>query len=48
MATTKKIDKPYKKPISSELIYLDVRQAAHDGQKSFHAFVATGKRPVTK
>ncbi|WP_248799013.1 hypothetical protein [Pseudomonas sp. MWU13-2105] len=48
MATTKKIDNPYKKPISSELTYLDVRQAARDGQTAFHAFIATGKLPVTK
>lgn len=48
MATTKKIDKPSKKAISSELTYLDVRQAASDGQKAFEAFVITGKLPVTK
>lgn len=48
MATTKKIDKPRKKAISSELTYLDVRQAARDGQKAFEAFVISGKLPVTK
>ncbi|MCU1741711.1 MULTISPECIES: hypothetical protein [Pseudomonas] len=48
MATTKKIDKPYKNPISSELTYLDVRQATCDGQKAFEAFVATGKLPFAK
>lgn len=48
MATTKKIDKPHKKVISHELTYLDVRQAARDGQKAFEAFILTGKQPVSK
>ncbi|NWB91623.1 hypothetical protein [Pseudomonas agarici] len=47
MGTTKKIDKPRKKLISSELTYLDVRQAARDGQKAFETFVITGKLPVS-
>ncbi|MHC8315308.1 hypothetical protein [Pseudomonas sp. LB3P31] len=48
MATTKKADKPRKKVVSRELTYLDVRQAARDGQKAFEAFVVTGKLPVSK
>jgi len=48
MATTKKLDKPRKKVVSHELTFLDVRQAARDGQKAFDAFVVTGKLPVTK
>lgn len=48
MATTKKLDKPRKKVISHELTFLDVRQAARDGQKAFDAFVVTGKLPVSK
>lgn len=48
MTTTKKIVKPRKKVISHELTYLDVRQAARDGQKAFDAFVLTGKLPVSK
>jgi hypothetical protein len=48
MATTKKLDKPRKKVISHELTFLDVRQAARDGQKAFDAFVVTGKLPITK
>lgn len=48
MATTKKLDKPRKKAISHELTFLDVRQAARDGQKAFDAFVVTGKLPVSK
>jgi len=48
MATTKKVEQPRKKVISNELTYLDVRQAARDGQKAFEAFVVSGKLPVTK
>ncbi|WP_177328603.1 hypothetical protein [Pseudomonas sp. ES3-33] len=48
MATAKKAEKPRKKVISDELTYLDVRQAARDGQKAFEAFVVTGKLPVSK
>lgn len=48
MATTKKVQKPQKKVISHELTYLDVRQAARDGQKAFERFVVTGKLPVSK
>ena len=48
MATTKKVEKPRKTVISHELTYLDVRQAARDGQKAFDAFVLTGKLPVSK
>ncbi|WP_172668697.1 MULTISPECIES: hypothetical protein [Pseudomonas] len=48
MATTKKTDKPNKKVVEHELTFLDVRQAARDGQKVFDTFVITGKLPVTK
>jgi hypothetical protein len=48
MATTKKIDKPNKKEVRDELTFLDVRQAARDGQKAFDKFVITGRLPVTK
>jgi hypothetical protein len=48
MATTKKIDQPRKKVVSHELTFLDVRQAARDGQKAFDAFVVTGKLPASK
>ncbi|WP_176466857.1 hypothetical protein [Pseudomonas sp. Irchel s3b2] len=48
MATTKKVDKPNKKAVPHELTFLDVRQAARDGQKVFDTFVITGKLPVTK
>ncbi|MDU9025257.1 hypothetical protein LOY64_07985 [Pseudomonas corrugata] len=48
MATTKKADKPQKKVIHDELTFLDVRQAARDGQKAFDKFVITGKLPITK
>lgn len=48
MATTRKIDKPVKKVIRDELTFLDVRQAARDGQKAFDKYVITGKLPITK
>ncbi|WP_223462687.1 MULTISPECIES: hypothetical protein [unclassified Pseudomonas] len=48
MATTKKTDKPRRKVIHKELTFLDVREAARDGQKVFDAFVITGKLPITK
>jgi hypothetical protein len=48
MATTKKIDKPNKKVVRDELTFLDVRQAARDGQKVFDKFVITGRLPITK
>lgn len=48
MATTKKIDKPNKKDVGDELTFLDVRQAARDGQKAFDKFVITGRLPITK
>jgi hypothetical protein len=48
MATAKKIEKPRKKVISQELTYLDVRQAARDGQKAFETFVITGNLPASK
>jgi hypothetical protein len=48
MATTRKSDKPNKKDVRDELTFLDVRQAARDGQKVFDKFVITGRLPVTK
>ncbi|WP_433899332.1 hypothetical protein [Pseudomonas sp. PSE1(2024)] len=48
MATTRKTDKPVKKVIRDELTFLDVRQAARDGQKAFDKYVITGKLPITK
>jgi len=48
MATTKKIEKPRKKAVSEELSFLDVRQAARDGQKAFDTFVISGKLPISK
>jgi hypothetical protein len=43
MATTRKTDKPNKKDVRDELTFLDVRQAARDGQKVFDKFVITGR-----
>jgi hypothetical protein len=48
MTTTKKTDKPRRKVIHKELTFLDVREAARDGQKVFDTFVITGKLPITK
>jgi len=48
MATTRKTDKPSKKEVREELTFLDVRQAARDGQKVFDKFVITGRLPITK
>ncbi|MCV2220428.1 hypothetical protein [Pseudomonas mercuritolerans] len=48
MATTRKTDKPSKKEVRDELTFLDVRQAARDGQKVFDKFVITGRLPITK
>jgi len=48
MATLKKTDKPRKKVTQEELTFLDVRQAARDGQKVFDAFVITGKLPIAQ
>ena len=48
MATTKKVDKSRKKAVSEELIFLDVRQAARDGQKVFDNYVISGKLPISK
>lgn len=48
MATTKKVDKAQKKVTLDELTFLDVRQAARDGQKVFDKFVIAGKLPITK
>ncbi|WP_219266262.1 hypothetical protein [Pseudomonas sp. Xaverov 259] len=48
MATTKKVDKSRKKAVSEELTFLDVRQAARDGQKVFDTYVIRGKFPISK
>ncbi|WP_339500065.1 hypothetical protein [Pseudomonas silesiensis] len=48
MATTKKAVNPEKKIVQHGLTLLDVRQAAHDGQKVFDTVVMTGKLPVPK
>lgn len=48
MTTTKQVEKPPRKVTFQELTFLDVRQAARDGQKVFGKFVITGKLPITK
>jgi hypothetical protein len=48
MATIKKINKTPKKVATNDLTFLDVRQAARDGQKAFDKFLITGKLPITK
>ena len=48
MATTKKTDKPRRKLIHRELTFMNVREAARDGQKVFDTFVITGKFPSIK
>jgi hypothetical protein len=48
MATTKKTVKPRRKIIHKELTFLDVREAARDGQKIFDTFVISGKLPISK
>lgn len=48
MGTTKKVDKPRKKAVSEQLTFLDVQQAARDGQKVFDTFVISGKLPTSK
>lgn len=48
MDTTKKVEKARRKVTHEELTFLDVRQAARDGQKVFDNFVITGKLPITK
>lgn len=48
MTTSKKTDKPRRKVIHQTLTFLDVREAARDGQKVFDTFVITGKLPITK
>jgi hypothetical protein len=45
MGTTKKVEKAHRK-VTEELTFLDVRQAARDGQKVFDKFVITGKLPI--
>ena len=39
--------KPAKQKVRDELTFLDVRQAARDGQKGFDTFVITGWLPIT-
>jgi predicted HAD superfamily Cof-like phosphohydrolase len=48
MAITKKVEKTRRKITYEELTFLDVRQAARDGQKVFDKFVTTGKLSITK
>jgi len=48
MATTKKAEEARRKVIHEEPTFLDVRQAARDGQKVFDTFVLTRKLPITK
>ncbi|WP_434605234.1 hypothetical protein [Pseudomonas sp. R1-7] len=43
MSTTKQVEKKLRKITHEELTFLDVRQAARDGQKVFDKFVITGK-----
>jgi hypothetical protein len=40
--------KPAKQKVCDELTFLDVRQAARDGQKVFDEIVITGRLPITK
>ncbi|MBI6620513.1 MULTISPECIES: hypothetical protein [Pseudomonas] len=42
----KKAKKTPKKNAPNELTFLDVRQAARDGQKVFDKLVITGKLPI--
>jgi hypothetical protein len=39
--------KPDKQKVCEELTFLDVRQAARDGQKVFDEFVITGRLTIT-
>lgn len=48
MATSKNTDKPRGKVIHKTLTFLDVREAAREGQKVFDTFVITGKLPITE
>ncbi|MGJ7515570.1 hypothetical protein ACSFE6_14725 [Pseudomonas baetica] len=43
MAKAKKQKKIRRKTIHKKLTFMDVQQAAHDGQKVFDAFVIKGK-----
>ncbi|MFJ4195186.1 hypothetical protein [Pseudomonas sp. NPDC089534] len=45
MTTIRKNDE---KTVCDQLSFLDVRQAASDGQKAFDEFVMSGKLPVTE
>ena len=42
------VDSPPSKAVRSQLSYLDVLQAARDGQKTFEAFTTTRKLPVSR
>jgi hypothetical protein len=42
MATTRKTEKSKNRQVREELTFLDVRQAASDGQKVFDEYVITG------
>ncbi|WP_223526714.1 hypothetical protein [Pseudomonas sp. BF-B-26] len=48
MATTKKTDNPRRKLTHRELTFMNVHEAAREGQKVFDTFVITGKFPSTK
>ena len=43
-----KTDNPHRKIIHKKLTFMDVPEAAHDGQKVFDAVVINGKLPITK
>ena len=45
--TTTPARKPAKQKVRDELTFLDVRQAARDGQKVFDEFVITGRLTIT-
>ena len=44
----KKVEKARRKIIHKELTFLDVRQAARDGQKVFDRFIVTSKLATKK
>ncbi|WP_214512082.1 hypothetical protein [Pseudomonas brassicacearum] len=48
MAAIKKVSKTPKKVATNDLTFLDVWQAARDGQKVFDKFVITGKLPINQ
>ena len=48
MSTKKKVEEARRKVIHEELTFLDVRQAARDGQKVFDRFLITSKLATKK